>query len=312
MDKQQWLEARQKGIGGSDMPVVMGVSPFKTRHELWMEKTGAVFDIPETPAMKRGKVLEPVAANLYSEATGRKLRNLQGPIHHKELGFMLVDIDRHIVATDPDAGPGVLEVKCPGLQVFTKCKREGLPDYYVIQLQHGLEVMGWNWGSFCVFNAERWEMLHFDMERDQELINIIRLSGLRFWELVENKTPPEEDDVLEIDMPKVGGELVKVPDHNIDWFNAVNELKEATEIFNQAEALKDSCKIKIQELMEFYEADIAEGAGARIYWKYQDGRKMIDAKKLKAEKPDIYNEYLKTAKASRPFKPFFLNQTIQE
>lgn len=35
---QAWLEWRKKGVGSSDAPIIMGVSPYKTKHQLWCEK----------------------------------------------------------------------------------------------------------------------------------------------------------------------------------------------------------------------------------------------------------------------------------
>jgi len=42
MDRQQWLEARKQGIGGSDAPTVAGINPWKSPVELYMEKTGEI------------------------------------------------------------------------------------------------------------------------------------------------------------------------------------------------------------------------------------------------------------------------------
>ena len=32
------LEIRKTGVGGSDIAVLLGLNPFKTTHELWLEK----------------------------------------------------------------------------------------------------------------------------------------------------------------------------------------------------------------------------------------------------------------------------------
>ena len=36
-----------------------------------------------------------------------------------------------------------------------------------------MNVTGWKWGSFAIFSAERWELIHFDMVRDNELIEMM-------------------------------------------------------------------------------------------------------------------------------------------
>lgn len=40
MERTEWLEQRRKGIGGSDAPVIMGVNPWRSPMDLWLEKTG--------------------------------------------------------------------------------------------------------------------------------------------------------------------------------------------------------------------------------------------------------------------------------
>lgn len=40
LDRGQWLEVRQGGIGSSDAAAAVGLSPYKSQLELWLEKTG--------------------------------------------------------------------------------------------------------------------------------------------------------------------------------------------------------------------------------------------------------------------------------
>ena len=40
MNREQWLEERKKGIGGSDVACILGMSPYKTNVALWEEKVG--------------------------------------------------------------------------------------------------------------------------------------------------------------------------------------------------------------------------------------------------------------------------------
>ena len=34
-----WLKERQKGIGGSDVAAILGMSPWRTPYQVWEEKT---------------------------------------------------------------------------------------------------------------------------------------------------------------------------------------------------------------------------------------------------------------------------------
>ena len=40
LSEAEWLEYRRKGIGGSDVAAVLGLSPFCTARDLYCDKTG--------------------------------------------------------------------------------------------------------------------------------------------------------------------------------------------------------------------------------------------------------------------------------
>jgi putative phage-type endonuclease len=301
---QQWHTERKRGLGGSDSPVILGVSPFKTPRELWEEKRSQdIIEARPTPAMQRGTMLEPVVAELYHDTTGRELVTVSEPYVDPELPVMRGNIDRLIDGNGTP--PGVLEIKCPGLHVFGKIKREGVPEYYMVQLQHYLAVTGCQWGSLAVFNAEQWELLFFDVQRDDGLINLIRVKDAEFWQLVQEGVPPEEiDQTATLDLPKVGGELIKTDSEQ--WSKAVERLRVAQELKKEAEALEDEAKADIVGLMTAHEADVVEGAGARIYYREQSGRVSIDTARLRREMPDVAEKYSKQGKPFRSFRAYYL------
>lgn len=39
---EAWRAERRKGVGGSDVAAIMGMSPYKSPYEVWAEKTGVV------------------------------------------------------------------------------------------------------------------------------------------------------------------------------------------------------------------------------------------------------------------------------
>jgi putative phage-type endonuclease len=301
-----WVEERRKGIGGSDMPVILGVSPFKTKRELWLEKTGRMPDPEPTPAMERGRHLEDMIAHIYAQKTGRRVVRRRKAIVHPHFEFLRANIDRQIQSTN-GKGPGVLEIKAPGLHVFSKCKREGLPAYYFVQLQHYLTVTGRQWGSFMVFSAERWDGIHFDIDYDPGLSDLMVERADEFWHTVEQGIEPKEDDGPELDLPSVGGEMVRI--ETPAWAAAVEGLRVAKDLSAEAKALEDEAKAEVQRLMQEAGADVAEGAGARIYWKEQAGRKSLDKKRLEAEHPEIdLSHYMKAGKPFRTFRSYWLNE----
>jgi putative phage-type endonuclease len=303
---QARIEERKSGIGGSDVPVILGLSPYKTPYELWQEKTGRKSGFVDSPAIQRGNVLEPVAAVQYAQVTGRKLRKVNELLKHSEYHFMLANVDRHIVAEN-GSGPGILEIKCPGLQVFARAKREGVSQAYLAQLQHYLMVKSWAWGSIAIFNAERWELLHFDVKRDPEMGEAILKAAVDFWGYVERDEPPPQAAVELPSMPHVGSELVQIGTD--DWVKAVDWLRYGRELKEEGDRIEAQAKENMLALMAG--ASVAEGAGLRVYHKIQPGRVSIDAKALKHDMPEVFSKYARVGKPFETFKPYFLTGGIE-
>src|SRR3990167_10286820 len=67
-DRPSWLEARRQGLGASDAPVILGLSPWKTPLALYAEKLGLEIEEPEqTEAMAWGLRLQPVIIAAFQE-----------------------------------------------------------------------------------------------------------------------------------------------------------------------------------------------------------------------------------------------------
>ena len=73
LPRDAWLAVRKGGIGSSDAAAAVGLNPYKSQLELWMEKTGRDALLPkldpqdeESPAYW-GNILEPIVASHYSK-----------------------------------------------------------------------------------------------------------------------------------------------------------------------------------------------------------------------------------------------------
>lgn len=306
----EWLEARQRGIGGSDAATILGVNPFMSIQELYEDKTTEIKGDRElTGPMKRGIVLEPVAADLYVEETGRKIRR-QPMKTHPEHDFMIGNVDRQIIG---GASPGILEIKCPGLQVMAKVKAHGLEDYMMVQLQHYLAVYGYGWGSFALFNAERWDLIHFDLDADQDFISTLIEREDEFWnKYVVPRIPPPLGEVEETDIPQVEGAVMVVDSE--EWRETASDLQEARSLKNAAMELEKISKGKIQAMMDDMGANTVEIPSlARFYFKSYPGNTAWKptAEKLAKEANLNIADYIVTGKGSRRFTPYFLRKEVE-
>src|SRR5271167_4178879 len=67
-----WLLWREKGIGGSDAPIILEESPWSSAYKLWLQKSGRIPRTKETPAMRHGKDTEPLIREWYINQTGKE------------------------------------------------------------------------------------------------------------------------------------------------------------------------------------------------------------------------------------------------
>src|SRR4051794_20907188 len=80
LHRDEWLEIRKQGIGSSDAAAAVGLSPYKSALELWMEKTSQDQALPkldvndESSPAYWGTLLEPIVAAHYCKRTGNRVR----------------------------------------------------------------------------------------------------------------------------------------------------------------------------------------------------------------------------------------------
>lgn len=177
---------REGVIGGSDTGALYDLD-WGCKRRLWYEKSGIKPDFEETfnPNFERGKYMERVVAELYADKTQRKVTlspRREHPIHK----FMVVHMDREIESADK-IGPGYLEIKVVNFRTFSKFKKEGIHHSYILQVQHGLAVTGYRWGSYGILCLEPWDFKWFDVERDEELIQSLTEREIQFMSDVERK-----------------------------------------------------------------------------------------------------------------------------
>jgi putative phage-type endonuclease len=163
--RQRWLQERRTGIGGSDAAVVLGLSPWKSRYELWTEKSGSLPDEhggETTPHLDLGNNLEAVVLRLLALRTGRQ-------VEAAERYTLVRNADNPWCFCTPDGwvwdnedaryspSPAGIEFPAKGIvqakTAFSLNKHdwdEEPPDYYRVQLQHEMLASGCAWGTLCV------------------------------------------------------------------------------------------------------------------------------------------------------------------
>ena len=196
---EEWLQARQNGIGASEAAAVIGRSPWLDNVELWRRKTGRT----QAPDISSN---EAVAYGHAAEAPIRELFALDYPgyevtyggafdmVRHPEHPFILATLDGRLLEKDTGRC-GVLEIKTTNIvRSMQKEKWWGpdgpcVPMQYYTQIIHQLLVTGFD---FAVLHAQmkyhygddvRSERRTYFIERDevQEDIAYLLEAEMDFW-----------------------------------------------------------------------------------------------------------------------------------
>lgn len=284
MTHEEWLKARQSGIGGSDAGTILGVNKWKSKTQLFFEKVN--------PELKQqvdnefiywGNVLEDVVAKEFETRTGKKVRKNNKMLRHPEHEFMLANLDRVIVGEK-----ALLECKTTSQYNIDQWKDNEIPASYLCQIQHYMAVTGYEKAYIAVLCGGN-QFIWKEVPRDDELIEIIINAEKDFW----------YNNVLAGVIPEIDGS-----DATKDFLNHMYKDIDETEVqlsddvetlLTALEQVKQEEK-ELKELKTQYENKIkhilgnnlaGKTSGYQITWKPQV-RKTLDTKKIR----EIYGEQL--------------------
>ncbi|MFB9123575.1 endonuclease [Paraburkholderia dipogonis] len=305
LDREDWLAVRKNGIGGSDAAAAVGLNPYKSMLELWLEKTGrdADLDKPDpndtTHPVFWGTLLEPIVAAAYSQQTGNRVRKVNAVLRHPTVGFMLANLDREVVGA---ADVQILECKTAG-EFGSRLWRNGVPEYVQLQVQHQLAVTGKQAAHVAVLLCgQKLEVHH--IKRDDALIaRLIELEA-RFWQYVESDTPPPADGSDSADralrclFPKDAGSTVDFSDDRSLSATFADLVTVRAEI-EAREQLESELKQSIQQAMG--DASRAVFETGEVSFKRSKDSSGIHLKKLLADHQELVSQYAITKPGSRRF-----------
>lgn len=291
MSREQWLEARRKGIGGSDVSAIAGLNKWKSPVAVYLDKVGqSPIEDTAGEAAYWGNVMEDIVAQEFSIRTGLKVRRRNAILKHPEYQFMLANVDRLIIGK-----PEGLECKTASEYLKGEWEDEEIPAAYLLQIQHYMAVTGYKAWHIAVLVGGN-KFIHKKVERDEELISYLIQIEKDFWEHhVLKEIPPAFDgsdasvDLLKALYPE------SEPESEINLPKDAETLLEALEVIKsdikESESKKKEYENQIKALMGVNEK--AYAGTRKITWKSNSVTR-IDSKRLKAEQPELYKKYSNT------------------
>lgn len=333
LSRKEWLERRRKYIGGSDAAAALGVSRFKTRLQLCLDKWGEADDEP-TEVMRRGTILEPLVAHLYHEATAHSTAPGSW-IMCEYYPWMAATPD--LVDKDEDCIVQLKTASWWGRHKWGESGSQDIPDDYMIQAQHEMTVtdatrnmLGVLFADestfrglvymakaklpverLCEFVQEmilaknsQVEFCVYPIDRDPGLIATIIEQERDFWEtyVVPHVTPPDES------IPEKSSAIITA---DTKAAKILEKYFAAREDEKSAKELVDQWATQIKTMIGDKSGIVADGVG-KITYKAPTAKPKTDyeaiAKAMRSSdemKYDVLAEkFTKTVQGKRSFRPY--------
>lgn len=299
MAREEWLQLRKQGIGGSDAGAILGVNPYSSPMDVYINKINDDTDIEDedNESMRLGRDLEAYVAERFCEETGLKVRRSNNMYAHPDYPFMIADVDRLIVGKEN----GLIGLECKTASPYSadKWKDGQIPAHYLAQCYHYMAVLGAKaWYIAVVIYGK--EFKYIKIERDEEIINNLIQIEKQFWEQnVIARCMPEPDgseaanDFINEYFKESRHEL-SIPLLGFD--EKLERRMEIDKLMNKLKAEKLQIEQEVKVFMK--EAEFAEDENFIVSWK-QSISNRLDTNRLKKEMPDIYKRFCKQITSRR-------------
>lgn len=294
LEKKEWLKYRKTGITGTDAGAICGLNPYVSAFQVYQDKITDEIEEKDNEAMRQGRDLEEYVAQRFMEKTGFKVRRANAIFQNEEYPIMLADFDRLIVGQK--AG---LECKTVSPYSSDKWSEGQIPLHYQMQVQHYLAVSGFDcWYVAAVIFGK--DFIIHKIDRDEEMIQNLIIIEERFWkEHVMAHVMPDPDGTKNCS-EQIAKMYFKADKEKVVELHGYNGLLSRREelvgliekMENEKNTIDQKIKMEMQDaskaLTEKYQVSCSSYSSSRL-----------DSKKLKAEKPEIYEAYVNKSSMRR-------------
>lgn len=288
--RQNWLEVRKTGIGGSDAAAVLGLSPWRSPLDVFLDKTGRSAPQEETDAMYWGTRLEALVANKYCEVSGNEVRRVNSLLRSDKFPCLIGNIDR---AVCPEKGKLPVVKGEFRTSKILECKTarsmsdewgangsDQIPQYYLAQVLHYLGLTGCqSCDVACLFFDSR-KFGIYTVNADSDLIASMFARLAQWWDdyVAKNVPPPPRSitDVQKLFKRSAAVEITATKEIEDAAFEYAALKKQEAEL----EAKLDAAKEKIAVYMGEADTLVDPGGKPLVTWKTGKDKSRTDWQKV--------------------------------
>lgn len=284
--RQEWLQDRRKGIGGTDAAAILGVSPWAGPIDVWRDKTGvAPLERlnPDDPPIWWGRKLEPLILERYTMATGRETYR-PGLLRHPDHPVLLANPDALVA----DVRRGVEAKTARTAEGWGEEGTDQMPPAYLVQVIHYMAVTGFeSWDCAVLIGAS--DLRIYTVYRDEAFEREIVARLLEWWDrhVVKGEVPALDGSdgarrYVHARYPQEVTPLAPAPPEAEGW---ARRLAAARAVYLLAEKTKAECETNLKALIGGAEG--LQGEDWKATWRLTRGRRVVDWEALARAKFDL-------------------------
>ena len=235
---QQQKQNRYRCIGASDAAAVLGVNPYKTPLEAYMEIMGLTVREEEkigSPTYM-GNLYEPAVAKFYEDFTGMRLRYSHNTLRHRQYPYIICHLDRKIANQRK-----ILECKTTqwgNSEEWGDSGTSHAPRLYIIQVQHQMGITNYDEADIAVI-IKGYDFRYYTIKRDDIIIKTIIEREREFYEthiLPEIPPPATCKNDVNLLYKKDNDNIIEATDEIAEYVAKLTELKIQTKSIEKQKA----------------------------------------------------------------------------
>jgi putative phage-type endonuclease len=283
---------RTKGIGGTDIAAIIGLNPWKSAIDVYMEKLGLTEPQEDNEAMWWGREMEPVLQKRYIKETRLDVfRPI--PLIHPDYPWYIGSPDAvysgcPTISTPYTKYEGGVDYKTTGYSHLSDWGEPGtdeVPPYYHTQAMWYMGLTGANWWDIaCLFMGARREFKIYRVNRDDDLIAMLIEKGKDFWENnILSEVPPTVDaspgwkKFFNTKWPKEEEDIVELIPDNDDIHKLIAGYRSTKTALADFQKMADESENEIKMIIGKHAG--LKGQFGKITWKKSKDRVVTDWEK---------------------------------
>ncbi len=302
MSLEEWRQKRAYSIGASEAGAILGLNPYRTPLDVYLQKIGEQQPDEENLAMTIGTFMEPLARKLFEKETGFRVVKDNKIRIDPEHDFLTTNLDGMVIGEKVP-----LEIK-----TATVWNIKEIPGWYYCQLQHQLMVTGAPFIYFAVIVLGYQKTFVVDQfPRNDAFIENMRTVMVKFWtENVLAKVPPDPityEEAQRVYSRNDPDKIVEAPDDDYKQI-ALDDKKYKAQI-KILEKRIETGKLKMSLLMEDAKEVVTWEDEVLVTWKNNKDSEEFDLATFEKDNPLLFKKYQKVMPGARVLR---FNKNIEE